>query len=50
MPTENRIAEPLKVEHSTVTKLVISGAPNLDPITVFLEDLAPCKGNITISC
>ena len=38
MPTENKPAEPLKVERSTVTKLVITGAPRLDPITVFLED------------
>lgn len=50
MPTENIPAEPLKVERSTVTKLVITGAPRLDPITVFLEDLAPCKGKITVSC
>jgi hypothetical protein len=50
MPTENKIAEPLKVEPSTVTKLVITGAANLDPINVFLEDLAPCKGKITVSC
>jgi hypothetical protein len=38
MPTENKPAEPLLVERSTVTKLVITGAPRLDPITVFLED------------
>ena len=38
MPTENKTAEPLKVERSTVTKLVITGAPRLDAITVFLED------------
>lgn len=50
MPTENKPAKPLQVEFSTVTKLVITGAPNLDPITVFLEDLAPCKGKITVSC
>ena len=50
MPTENKPKAPLQVERSTVTKLVISGAPNLDPITVFLEDLAPCKGKITVSC
>ncbi|WP_025110130.1 hypothetical protein [Pseudomonas sp. H1h] len=50
MPTETKPAEPLKVERSTVTKLVITGAPSLDPITVFLEDLAPCKGKITVSC
>lgn len=50
MPTENKVAPPLLVERSTVTKLVITGAPSLDPITVFLEDLAPCKGKITVSC
>ncbi|VVM55864.1 hypothetical protein PS684_00163 [Pseudomonas fluorescens] len=50
MPTENKPAEPLKVESSTVTKLVITGAQNLDPVTVFLEDLAPKRGKITVSC
>ncbi|QXI02484.1 hypothetical protein HV782_011015 [Pseudomonas monsensis] len=50
MPTENKTAEPLKVEHSTVTKLVITGAQNLDSINVFLEDLAPRKGKITVNC
>lgn len=50
MPTENKVDAPLQVERSTVTKLVITGAPNLDPITVFLEDLAPCKGKITVNC
>lgn len=50
MPTDNKVAGAIKVESSTVTKLVITGATNLDPITVFLEDLAPCRGKITISC
>lgn len=50
MPTENKIAEPFQIERSTVTKLVITGAARLDPITVFLEDLAPRKGKITVSC
>ena len=63
MPTENKTAEPLKVERSTVTKLVITGAPRLDPITVFLEDLGrrncpteanpnheTAQGKITINC
>lgn len=50
MPTVTPIVEPLQVELSTVTKLVITGAPRLDPITVFLEDFAPCQGKITISC
>lgn len=50
MHTENKSAEPLKAERSTVTKLVITGAQNLDTITVFLEDLAPRKGKITVNC
>jgi hypothetical protein len=63
MPTENKVAEPLQVERSTVTKLVITGAPRLDAITVFLEDfgLRDCpidsnpnyqtaQGKITINC
>lgn len=63
MPTENKPAAPLKVERSTVTKLVITGAPRLDPITVFLEDFGrrdcptesnpnyqTAQGKITINC
>ena len=63
MPTESKPAEPLKVERSTVTKLVITGAPRLDPITVFLEDFGrrdcptesnpnyqTAQGKITINC
>jgi hypothetical protein len=63
MSTENKIAEPLKVERSTVTKLVITGAPRLDAITVFLEDFGrrdcptesnpnyqTAQGKITINC
>jgi hypothetical protein len=60
---ENKIAKPLKVERSTVTKLVITSAPRLDPITVFLEDFGrrdcptesnpsyqTAQGKITINC
>jgi hypothetical protein len=63
MTIQNVIAEPLKVERSTVTKLVITGAPRLDPITVFLEDFGrrdcptesdpnyqTAQGKITINC
>lgn len=50
MPTKNKVTAPLQVERSTITRLVITGAPSLDPITVFLEDLAPCRGKITVSC
>lgn len=40
----------MKIESSTVTKLLITGATSLDPITVFLEDFEPGKGKITVSC
>ncbi len=53
----------MKVETSTVTKLVISDVPRLDPISVFLEDFGrrdcptekdpnyqTAQGKITISC
>lgn len=40
----------MKIEKSTVTKLTITGAPALDPITVFLEDIEPRRGRITIRC
>ncbi len=56
-------ATSLAVERSVVTKLVITGGVNLDPITVFLEDLGcrasprddgpdsvSCQGNLTIRC
>jgi len=63
MPTQNKTAEPLKVDRSTVTTLVITGAPRLDAITVFLEDFGrrdcpnesdpsyqTAQGKITINC
>jgi hypothetical protein len=40
----------VKVQTSTAVKLIISEVPRLDPITVFLEDLAPREGKATISC
>lgn len=40
----------MNIERSTVTKIVITEAPSLDPITVFLEDFEPKKGKITVSC
>lgn len=40
----------MNIERSQVTKLVITGAPRLDPITVFAEDLGPRQGKITIEC
>lgn len=43
-------APALKVTTTSVTKLYIEKAENLDPITVFLEDFEPKKGKITVSC
>lgn len=40
----------MKIESSTVTKLLISGLERLDPISVFLEDFEPKRGKITVSC
>lgn len=40
----------MEIEQSTVTKLTISGAKALDPISVILDDLEPRKGKITITC
>lgn len=40
----------MKVELSTAQKLSITEMPNLDPVTVILEDLAPGKGKIIIEC
>lgn len=40
----------MKIEKSQVTKLVITGAPRLDPITVYAEDIGPRQGKIVIEC
>jgi hypothetical protein len=40
----------MKIEHSAINKMVITGAPSLDPITVYAEDIAPRQGKITIEC
>lgn len=40
----------MKIEKSTVTKLTITGAPALDPITVYAEDIGPRRGKIFIEC
>ncbi len=63
MPTENKPAEQMKIERSTVTKIVITGVPRPDPVTVFLEDFGrrdcptesdpnyqTASGKITINC
>lgn len=38
----------MKIEKTKCEKVVISGVDGLDPITVFLEDFEPRKGQITI--
>lgn len=40
----------MNIEKSTITKLQITGATALDPITVIAEDLGPCQGKIIIEC
>jgi len=35
---------------STVERIEITGAFNLDPVRVYIEDYEPGKGRITISC
>lgn len=40
----------MKISQSQAVKLNIEDLERLDPITVFLEDLAPSKGKITIEC
>lgn len=40
----------MKVESTETRTVVISGAKNLDPITVFLQDFCPGHGRITIQC
>lgn len=40
----------MKIDRSTVTKLVITEVKSLDPVTVILEDIAPRKGKIIIEC
>ena len=39
----------LKITSSQITKHVISGVPNLDPITLILEDFGPGQGKVTIT-
>lgn len=40
----------MKIEKSTVTKMTITGATNLDPITLYLEDIGLRQGKIIIEC
>ena len=38
------------MKSQTVESSIIDGVAGLDPITVFWEDVAPGKGNVTIHC
>lgn len=40
----------MQINKTTVTKLHLTELDKLDPISVFLEDLAPAKGKIIIEC
>jgi hypothetical protein len=40
----------MKIEETTVTKLIITDVSRLDPIAVYLEDHGPRQGKITITC
>lgn len=40
----------MRVTTKTTEQLVIEGAPNLDPITVTIEDYEPGKGKLTVEC
>jgi hypothetical protein len=40
----------MQIQSSKVDKLTITGAERLDPIHVFLEDIEPSKGRVTIAC
>lgn len=38
------------IQHISVKKLLIRDLPSLDPISLYLEDLGPGQGNVTITC
>lgn len=40
----------MNIEESTTRKLKLTDLDRLDPITIFLEDLGPRQGKITINC
>lgn len=40
----------MNVTRTTIERLEITGAENLDPIRVYLEDIGPGKGRINIEC
>jgi len=40
----------MRVETTTITKKVLRNINRLDPVTMYLEDLAPGQGKLTIDC
>jgi len=40
----------MKVETSTITKMLLSDLDRLDPVTVLIDNFEPGKGKITIEC
>ena len=40
----------MKIEQSQVTKLMITGVKDLDPVAVIVENFGPGAGKITITC
>ena len=40
----------MKIQTSTVTKLMVTNIPDLYPISIYLEDLGPERGKITVTC
>ena len=40
----------MKIETTEVKRLTIKEVPDLDPISVILEDLGPGRGKITVEC
>lgn len=40
----------MKVQKSKVDKILLTGAKGLDPISLFIEDFEPGRGQITINC
>ncbi|OUL59225.1 hypothetical protein [Pseudoalteromonas ulvae] len=40
----------MNIAHSTINKILITDAKNLDPITVIIDDYEAGKGEITIKC
>jgi hypothetical protein len=40
----------VKIEKTEVTKIKITGVDRLDPVSVYVEDIGPGQGKITIEC